>query len=98
MTKKQQSSAYSDEFRETAIQLALSSGKSITAVAGELGVSASQLCRWVKMWKKQNGGAEHLQSKPTDERVKELEKRNRELQQEVEILKKAAAYFAKTLL
>lgn len=89
---------YTDEFKETAIRLVLSSDRSIAAVARELGVSESALGRWIQKWKKQNGKDAPLPTATADERLKELEKRNRELQLENEILKKAAAYFAKTLL
>jgi transposase-like protein len=63
------------EFRDTAVQLALSGNKSTAEVARELGIPAWKLYGWVQ----------------------NADKRNKELELEVEILKKAAAYFAKNL-
>jgi transposase len=73
----------------------------MAAVARELGLPEWKLYGWVESWKKKNGksDANNEPSKGTaEEELRKLQKRNRELEQEVEILKKAAAYFAKTLL
>jgi transposase len=97
VNKKQHRQGYTQEFRETAIKLALAGGKSIAEVARELNLPEWKLYGWVQAWKKKDG--KRLQSGPTiEERLKQSEKRNKELELENEILKKAAAYFAKTLL
>lgn len=91
--------AYSQEFRETAIKLALTSNKPMSEVAKELGVTAKTLYAWVSAWKKKNGGNSSAKGKNSaEEELRKLQKRNKELELENEILKKAAAYFAKTLL
>ena len=87
---------YSPEFKEEAVQFALRSSKTVSATARELDISPETLRGWVKKHEKRNGpplGA----SLSLDERarLKELERRNRELEMEVSFLKKAAAYFAK---
>lgn len=97
-TKKQVKPTYNQEFRETAIKLALAGNKSIADVARELGLPEWKLYGWVQSWKKKNGKAATAGKSPSEEELRKLQKRNKELEQEVEILKKAAAYFARTLL
>jgi transposase len=96
--KKQQQIAYTKEFRETAVNLALAGSKTVAEVARELGLPEWKLYGWVQAWKKKNATIEQKSSVSAEERIKQLEKRTKELEQENEILKKAAAYFAKTLL
>lgn len=89
---------YTDEFRREAVKLAQTSDKSYTLIAQELGMSSKTLSNWVRAAmkapiKSNNRSKEsHYQ-----ELLKENAKLKRELkraQQEREILKKAAAYFA----
>jgi transposase len=89
--KKQEKPACTQEFRETAIRLALAGDKPIADVARELGLPEWKLYGWVQSWKKKNAHAEQNSSKSSEERLKQLEKRNKQLEQENEILKKAAA-------
>jgi transposase len=97
VNKKQHKEGYTREFRETAIKLALAGEKSIAEVARELSLPEWKLYGWVQSWKKKNG--KRQQSGQTiEERLRLAEKRNKELELENEILKKASAYFAKTLL
>jgi transposase-like protein len=102
---KEPQAAYNQEFRETAIKLALQGDKPIVQVARELGLPEKRLYSWVAAWKKKEGknsggdsGSGSKSTGATNAELRKLQKRNRELEQEVEILKKAAAYFAKTLL
>jgi transposase len=96
--KKQERSVYTQEFRNTAIKLALAGDKPIATVARELGIVERKLYDWVKAWKKKNGNAMQSSGSSAEEQLKQLQKRNKQLELELEILKKAAAYFAKTLL
>jgi transposase len=91
-------SAYNQEFRETAVQLALAGNKSMAEVARELNLPEWKIYSWVEAWKKKNKKAVANEKGAPDEELRKLQKRNKELEQEVVILKKAAAYFAKTLL
>ena len=89
-------SKYSPEFRDEAVQLALRSSKTISEVARELDLNAETLRGWVKKHEKQLEPAGDAElAVPERARLKELERRNRELEMEVSFLKKAAAYFAK---
>jgi transposase len=85
---------YSKEFKKEAVQLLRSSDRSIPQLAKELGVSDGSLRNWLKQADIDEGKTEGL----TTEERQELTRLRREvkiLQQEREILKKAAAFFAR---
>ena len=85
---------YPPEFRAEAVRLVRSSGEPIPKIAQELGVSAQTLRNW---WVSQTGvDAGDKEGLKTDERarLRELERENRRLREEREILRKAAAFFA----
>ena len=85
--------AYPPEFRRQAIEL-VRSGAPIREVAEELGVSQQTLRNWVRQGEVDAGRAEGL---TTDEReeLRRLRRENRRLTQEREILRAAAAFFAR---
>ena len=88
---------YSAEFKIEAVKRLEKSGESLSQVARELGVRPTTMHGWVQKYKESPEtpfpGSGHL--KPEDERLRKLEKEIRDLKEENEILKKAAAYFAK---
>ena len=89
-------SKYSPEFREEAVQIALKSSKTISEVARELDLNPETLRGWVKKHQKEQQPAADADLTVSERaRLKELERRNRELEMENSFLKKAAAYFAK---
>ncbi len=99
MTKRKTTNPqFNREFRETAVKLALAGDKPIAQVAREMDIPEKSLYAWVNSWKKRNQKISQKATASSAERLKQLEKRNKELEMENEILKKAAAYFAKTLL
>lgn len=84
-------SKYSPEFREEAVQIALRSSKTISEVARELELNSETLRGWVKKHQKQQEPAPDAELTVNERaRLKELERRNRELEMEVTFLKKAA--------
>ncbi|MER6564582.1 transposase [Streptomyces sp. NPDC001027] len=90
---------YSDEYKRDAIELVRSSGRTVTAVARELGISSESLRGWVKKARAaREGGAEPGAERAADDRDEEL-RRLRKLTAEqaktIEILKKATAFFAR---
>ena len=91
-----QSSPYSPEFREEAVQIALRSSKTVSATARELNLNPETLRSWVTKYKKEHEPAANTDLTINERaRLKELERRNRDLEMENSFLKKAAAYFAK---
>lgn len=85
---------YPPEFRAEAVRLARQPGQSMRQVAQDLGIANESLRRWVIQADVDAGTAEGLTS---DERAEltRLRRENRTLRTEREILRKAAAFFAK---
>jgi len=86
---------FTDDFRAGAVRLVLDEGKTIGAVARELDLTASSLANWVRH--AQADRTKGRTGRTTEERIElaGLGKENRELRMERDILKKAAAFFAK---
>lgn len=85
--------AKSPEFRRRALDL-VAQGEPVAQVARNLGISESGLRRWMAQGDIDAGRAEGLTSAEKHELV-ELRRRNRVLEMENEILKRASAYFAR---
>ena len=81
------------EFRRRAIELARQPGVSVAQVAKDLGISESGLRRWLSQDDVDTGRKEGLSTSEREELVR-LRRENRRQQMEIEILKRASAYFA----
>ncbi len=86
---------FTDEYKQQAVRLVLDEGKSVTAVARELDLVASALGNWVKQAQADRTKGRTGLTSVEREELTRLRRENRILQEEREILKKAAAFFAK---
>ena len=86
---------YSPEFKEEAARLVVDSSRPIAHVAREIGVHEITLGYWVKAYREKHEAGEQPLDVTERARLRELERKNRELEMENAFLKKAAAYFAK---
>jgi len=91
---------YSDEYKRDAIELVRSSGRTVTEVARELGISSESLRGWVKKDRaaqetEPGAGPSGPGGDARDEELKRLRKLTAEQAKTIEILKKATAFFAK---
>lgn len=90
---KKNQKRYTQEFRDEAVRLTVTGGKSVAQVARDLGISVPTLHDW-----RRQARYDHRMPVPETEtpeqQLKRLQKENELLRQERDILKKAIAYFA----
>jgi len=86
---------YSREFRLQAARLVVEAGYSNAKAASRLGVAEESIRRWIMAFRESGDLPPAGQRVPVAEELKVLRKELAELRMENEILKKAAAYFAK---
>jgi transposase-like protein len=82
------------EFRRRAVDLARSKQASISKIASDLGISASCLRNWVRQANIDEGVVQGLATNDREEIVR-LRRELRVKEMEIEILKRASAYFAR---
>ena len=91
MSKGATSRRYSEEFKRDAVALFRSSGKPLKEVARQLGISDTSLATWVRD-SGNAGGQTDLELSKEEAR---LRKRIRELEEEIEILKRFTKYWVR---
>ncbi len=99
-----QSNRYSPEVRDRAVRMVFehqadyaSQWAAISSIAGKIGCTAETLRHWVRQAERDRGLRDG-QTTDERERIKVLERENRELKRANEILRKASAYFAQAEL
>jgi transposase len=97
MNQKRIRQNYTKEFKNDAVKLIVEQGYSCNEVGRRLGVNQTNVSRWVREYRHENdppveGGASRSELEAENNR---LRKENQRLQMERDILKKAAAFFAK---
>ena len=84
---------FSPEFKEEAVRQVTQRGYSVVEVAERVGVSANSLYKWVRASKAAVGGSDELSASKLE--IQKLKAELRRVQEERDILKKAAAFFAR---
>ena len=99
MSDQKKPTRYTTEFRQSAVKLAVESDQPISRIAKELGINENTLHTWISKYHKPVAvGAATAGAEPMHDELKRLRKENKRLREEREILKKAAAYFARESL
>jgi transposase len=93
MEKSPTTRRYSVEFKRDAVALYRSSGRSLREVAKELGITDMSLAAWVK--EAEGSSDDNKGDKETAREEARLRKRIRELEEEVEILKRFTKYWVR---
>jgi transposase len=86
---------YPREFREGAVELARRGERPIAEIARELGIAESCLRNWLKHDQLDRRERDDGLTSAEREELRELRRRVRRLEQEKEILRRAAAFFAR---
>ena len=94
--EKRKRRQFTEEFKAKAVEFVASSGKSVGEVARDLDLTISSLRNWVRQAAIDRGrGPAGALTTAERQELGQLRKENRVLREEREILKKAAAFFAK---
>lgn len=94
MSTEKQRKVYTVEFRMEAVRLALSGEKSVIQTANDLGINPSTLHTWTGKYREEVVPEVETKLSLKQELVA-LQKQNKRLREERDILKKATAYFAR---
>ena len=86
---------YSKEFKLQAARLVTEQGYSYEQAAKRLGVTGWSIRNWVQKFRQSGELPPQNETQPKADELRELRKENARLKMENDILKKAAAYFAK---
>jgi transposase len=89
--------AFPPEFRADVVAVARKGEAPVAQIAKDFGISESCLHRWLHLADIEDGARPGTTSAESSE-LRELKKRNRVLEQENEILRRAAAFFARDAL
>jgi transposase len=89
---------YSKEFKLQAARLVAEQGYSYNQAAERLGTTSWSIRDWVNKFRQTGELPDQSQTQPKADELRQLRKENARLKMENDILKKAAAYFAKESL
>jgi|SRR6056297_695485 len=88
---------YSKEFKLNAVKMVTEEGRRAAEVARDLGISENLIYNWKRAYLEEEQQAFRGKGKMTakEEYIRKIERENKRLKDERDILKKAAAFFAK---
>jgi len=92
---KQVKRSYTREFRESAVNLVISSDKPTASIAKELGINPTTLYSWINKVRDADNQESGSSNAQMFDELKRLKKELAEVKEQRDILKKATAYFAK---
>lgn len=97
MTKSEPKRTFTKEFKIECVQLALSSEKTVSQVARDLGIKENNLRRWINKYREDPEHSFPGQGnlKEPEEELRQLRKKLADVELERDILKKALAIFSK---
>ena len=95
MAERQKRRRFTTEFKAEAVKRLLDGGKGLGEVATELGLSPGQLSGWRNEHLAAGSAEALVRQKAEAAELQRLKRENKRLEEEVEILRKAAAFFAR---
>lgn len=91
---------FTSEFKLEIVKMIVDQNASIGKLSKDLSISDNLIRRWVKQYQLEQTGTVLRGTKPLtseQQRIRELERENQSLKSDVELLKKASAFFARTI-
>lgn len=97
MEEKRSRKRYDRQFKVDAVRLIVEGGQGVAAISRDLGVSSTQLHRWRKELEEDSNNAFPGKGrlKPADEELRQLRRELERTKEELDILKKALAFFSR---
>lgn len=89
--------SYEDSYKLEVAKIVVDQGLTKTQVCRDLSISDSAVTRWVKQYRSELNGQSGIGNPltPEQQRIRALEIENRQLKEDISLLKKASAFFAK---
>lgn len=92
-------SPYPKEFRDEVVAIARKRELPVRRIAKDFDITEATIYEWIKKADREDGiTASPANGTDVDTENRELKKRNRELEQELEVLRRATAYFSQAVL
>jgi transposase len=91
---------YTAEFKLEVVNMVIDQNIAISKLSKDLSISDNLIRRWVKQYQLEQRGSVlqgTIPLTPDQQRIRELERENLSLKSDVELLKKASAFFARTI-
>lgn len=90
---------FDDSFKLEVVKMVQEQGLSVAQVSEDLSVGETAIRRWLKQVEAEQAGQPGIGKPltPDQQRIRQLEAENRQLRLDVDLLKKASAFFAKEL-